>query len=168
MLQCMWGILYNKFSNSENYNLILGLDCMFLQFSAPLCKLSKPKITFNYSLLDIFLLLINCETRTEKVYLPKLQAQTNISWSGFKSLELVVKNIPAARPGSKRKPFLALCFFSSFYRGRVLAGCWVLGTPTPHHRATTLKCWNWLQIKTFMFAVKSIYGKEKQETAAAL
>ena len=164
----MWGISYNKFSNSENYNLILGLDCMFLQFSAPLCKLSKPKITFNYSLLDIFLLLINCETRTEKVYLPKLQAQTNISWSGFKSLELVVKNIPAARPGSKRKPFLALCFFSSFYRGRVLAGCWVLGTPTPHHRATTLKCWNWLQIKTFMFAVKSIYGKEKQETAAAL
>ena len=124
MLQCMWGILYNKFSNSENYNLILGLDCMFLQFSAPLCKLSKPKITFNYSLLDIFLLLINCETRTEKVYLPKLQAQTNISWSGFKSLELVVKNIPAARPGSKRKPFLALCFFSSFYCGRVLAGCW--------------------------------------------
>lgn len=139
---------------------------MFLQFSAPLCKLSKPKITFNYSLLGIFLLLINCETRTEKVYLPKLQAQTNISWSGFKSLELVVKNIPAARPGSKRKPFLALCFFSSFYRGRVLAGCWEHRTS----RATTLKCWNWLQIKTFMFAVKSISGKEEQaqDTAAAL
>ena len=122
----MWGILYNKFSNSENYNLILGLDCMFLQFSAPLCKLSKPKITFNYSLLDIFLLLINCETRTEKVYLPKLQAQTNISWSGFKSLELVVKNIPAARPGSKRNHFLLFASSVVFTVGEYWpgAGCW--------------------------------------------
>ena len=91
-----------------------------------LCKLSKPKITFNYSLLDIFLLLINCETRTEKVYLPKLQAQTNISWSGFKSLELVVKNIPAARPGSKRNHFLLFASSVVFTVGEYWpgAGCW--------------------------------------------